>query len=380
VEVMAGRIENINTDVLLKCREQMGLSLSEVEKKVAKIAEFEKGHRKPTFKQLNILSELYKVPRWVFISERLPEKYQLDKSVPTFRQFSDSHTDAFRDHKVRSLTAKVDRLREMIIELHDDMDETLPVFDPPVISRSETPDYAAHKVRDWLKVKNERFDFSGWKELLEQKGVFVFMTSRYQGWAYIDKTLFRGLTIYHSILPTIIINDSDAKKAQSFTLFHELGHLLKKESAIDDWSEHLNSAEKWCDELAGNVLMPTDQIHSAGQNIGGLDDIKKIAKTFRVSPYACLVRLRQIQVIERKSYSNYREQLQEEYRKQQKKLKDSKGGPLRNRPREILNQYGNLYTRSVFQAYYNKEISLNKLCRLFGLKNPSYILELEGQI
>ena len=52
---MAGRVENINKDILRQSREQIGLSLSVVAKKVAKISDMEKGDEKPTFKQLDTL-------------------------------------------------------------------------------------------------------------------------------------------------------------------------------------------------------------------------------------------------------------------------------------------------------------------------------------
>ncbi|MBW2589805.1 MAG: ImmA/IrrE family metallo-endopeptidase [Deltaproteobacteria bacterium] len=377
---MAGRVENINKDILRQSREQIGLSLSIAAKKVAKIAVIEQGDQKPTFKQLDTLAELYKVPRWVFISDHLPEKYQFDKAIPAFRQLANSNADVFSDHKVRSLTARVDRFRKMIIELQEDMGEIVPVFNPPKVSKNAAPDHAAQQIRDWLKLSNDRHDFAGLKKMLEEKGIFIFMTSKYMGWSHIDKALFRGLTIYHSRLPIIIINDSDAKKAQSFTLFHELGHLLRKESTIDDWEDFLNEVEAWCNELAGNVLMPAEQILSAVDSIDDLDAVKDIAKSFQVSPYACLVRLRQMQIIDRDTYKDFEDQLKAEYRKLQKKLKESDGGPSRNRPREILNQYGRIYTTAIFQAYHNQEIGFHKLCRLFDLKNPSYALELEGYI
>lgn len=377
---MAGRVENINKDILRQSREQIGLSLSIVAKKVAKISAIEKGEQKPTFKQLDTLAEFYKVPRWVFISDQLPEKYQFDKAIPAFRQLTDSNADVFSDHKVRSLTARVDRFRKMIIELLEDMGEIVPVFNPPKVSKNAAPDHASKQVRDWLNLSHDSLAFAGLKEMLEGKGIFVFMTSKYKGWSHIDKLLFRGMTIYHSRLPIIIINDSDAKKAQSFTLFHELGHLLRKESTIDDWDDYHNTVEPWCDELAGNVLMPVEQILSAVDNIEDLDAVKDIAKRFQVSPYACLVRLRQMQIIDQNTYEDFEAKLKEEYRKLQKKLKESDGGPSRNRPREILNQYGRIYTTAIFQAYHNQEIGFHKLCRLFDLKNPSYALELEGYI
>ncbi|MDI6782031.1 MAG: ImmA/IrrE family metallo-endopeptidase [bacterium] len=379
---MAGRVENINKDILCQCREQIGLSLSEVEKKVTKIAEIECGDQKPTFRQIDILSELYKVPRWVFISEHLPEKYQFDKAVPAFRQFIDSNADVFSDHKVRSLTAKVERFREMITELHEDIDDIVPAFNPPKLIENVATDYAAKQVRNWLKLSDERYDFAEWKEKLEEKGIFIFMTSKYKGWSQIDKKLFRGLAMYHSGLPIIIINDSDAKKAQSFTLFHELGHLLRKESALDDWEEPLNPVEKWCNELAGNVLMPAEQFRAAVDNntIDDLDAVKRIAMDFHVSPYACLVRLRQMQFIDQNTYNEFDSLLRAEYIERQKEQKKSNDIFQRNRPKEILNQYGHIYTKAVFQAYHNQEIGLHNLCRLFELKNPSYALKLEGQI
>ena len=377
---MAGRVENINKDILRQCREQIGLSLPDVAKKVAKIAVIEQGDQKPTFKQIDTLADLYKVPRWVFISDHLPERYQFDKAIPAFRQLTDSNADVFSEHKVRSLTARVARFRELILELREDMGEPVTVFHPPELKRNATPDFVAQQVRDWLDITEESFEFSKWKEMLEEKNIFVFMTSKYMGWSHVDKALFRGLTIYHQKLPIIIINDSDAKKAQSFTLFHELGHLLRKESAIDDWSAYHQRVEKWCDELSGNVLMPAEQILSAVDNIDDLDAVKDIAKCFKVSPYACLVRLRQMMIIDQGAYLGFEAQLKAEYRRLQKKLKESDGGPARNRSQEVLKQYGHIYANALFQAYHNKEIGLHKLCQAFDLKRASYALEMGRQL
>ena len=377
---MTSRVENINKDILQQCREQIGLALFEVEKRIKTIAEIESGAQKPTFKQLDTLSELYKVPRWVFVSKQLPDKYQFDKAVPAFRQLANSNAGVFSDSKVRSLIAQVERFRDLILELLDDMDETIASFNPPELSDNTKPEDGAMLIRKWLGLSEEKLDFETWKKLLEEKGIFVFMTSKYKGWSHIDKMLLRGLAIYHSTLPIIIINDSDAKKAQSFTLFHELGHLLKKESAIDDWEYHDQNIENWCDKLAGNVLMPAKLFHTAVSSIDNLDTVKSIARNFKVSVYACLVRLRQLQIINKDIYEDYEVQLKDEYAKLQKKLKDTSGGPSRDRPQEVLNQYGHIYTNVLFQAYHNQEIGLHKLSKLFNLKKSSYILEMEKML
>jgi hypothetical protein len=150
------------------------------------------------------------MPRWAFISDRLPEEYHFSQTIPAFRQLAESNADVFRNSKVRTLTAKVEEFRRLILELHEDMGESVPAFSPPQISGDTAPDHAAQLVRAWLNLSSEHNDFAGWKKELEQKG--IFMTDKYKGWSHVDKTLFRGLTIFHAILPIIIINDSDAKK------------------------------------------------------------------------------------------------------------------------------------------------------------------------
>lgn len=376
---MAAQVENINPDILRQCREQIGLAYSDVEKRVKKIVSIEEGKQKPTFNQLNILAELYNVPRWVFISESLPEQYQFNKAVPSFRQFAHDRAELFSDHKVRSLTARIEELRTLILELRDDMREPVAQFAPPKIQNGDTPDTVAKVVRAWLGTE-ENLDFYQWKEKLEEKEIFIFLTSKYKGWSHIDKALFRGLAIYHTSLPIIIINDSDSKKAQSFTLFHELGHLLRRESAIDDWDDHNQKVERWCDELAGNILMPAKPFFAAAYNANDLEIIKQIAKEFKVSTYACLVRLRQLEIIDLTAYLEFEALLKEEYARIQKKLKESPGGPARNRPQEVLNQYGHIYARALFQAYHNQEISLHKLSQAFDLKRASYALEVDNKL
>lgn len=376
---MSQRVENINIGVLRQCREQMGFPLADIENKVKSIADIEEGQKKPTYRQLDILADFYKVPRWVFISDELPEKYQLTKSVPAFRQFSESNTDVFSIPKVRSLIAQVERFRELIIELRNDFYDPIDTFRRPISDISASPEHVAAQVRKWLSAEGN-FKFSEWKEKLEKQNIFVFMTSKYKSWSHVGKSLFRGLAVYHPILPVIIINDSDAKKAQSFTLFHELGHLLRKESFIDGGDNQDKAVERWCDQLAGNVLMPTDAFREVVGDINGFDDLKRIAGFFKVSPYACLVRLEQLEIIDQPVYLSFEKELKKQYKQQQKKLKENKGGPSRQRPAEVLNQYGRIYTNAIFQAYYNKEIGLHKLCTLFDIKQASHALKLETKL
>jgi Zn-dependent peptidase ImmA (M78 family) len=285
----------------------------------------------------------------------------------------------FSNYEVRKLTARIEKFRKLIIELREDMQEPVDKFSPPKIEDNASPKTIAKEVISWLK-EEKNLDFNQWKEKLEEKNIFVFLTSKYRGWSHIGKDLFRGLAIYHSCLPIIIINDSDIKKTQSLTLFHELGHLLRRESAIDDWDEHPKKVEKWCDELAGNILMPETLFSDDSYNAKDLRGIKKMAKEFNVSNYACLVRLRQLQIIDQTTYLKVEQELKKEYVRMQEKLKESQGGPARNRPQEVIDQYGHIYARALFQAYHNQEISLHKLSQAFDLKRASSVLEVYDKL
>ena len=367
---MPARVKNINPSVLKECREQMGWSTEDVEKKIRKIKEIEEGKLSPTFIQLDKLSDLYEVPAWVFISDSLPEQYQFKKAYPAFRKFADSDKEVFSNPEVRRLTTRIERLRELTLELREDMDEAIKPFAGP-FADSKDSFAAAKNVRNWLEV-DRALDFQEWREKLESKEIFVFMTSKYKGWSHVNRD-FRGMAIYRSPLPIIVINDSDAKKAQSFTLFHELAHLLLKKDGIDDWQ----TDEKWCNELAGNVLMPKDELSKViGRDIADLKEIKRIAKSFKVSLYACLVRLRVLGEISQDTYEKFEQELNKEYEEEQKKARERKGGATRNRPEEVLKQYGGIYTKSLFQAYYNKEIGLHRLCQAFDLNSTLHALKL----
>ncbi len=394
---MAAHVKNVNHGVLRQCREQMGLSIEQVQQKVKRIASFESGEHAPTFNQLDILAELYHVPRWVFIADSLPSEYQFN-NIPSFRHFAECKAEAFDVPAIRGLIIEVSQSRQLILDILEDMEEPLASFNPPVLPRTISAKAAAEEMREWCGL-DINTSFEERRKKLEEKGVFVFLTAKHRGWSHIESNVFRGLSIYHKTLPIIIINDRDAHKALSFTLFHELGHLLRKENALDAWDDRNQQEEKWCDEFSGNILMPEDEflkITSAIKNIDSTMDVKGIAKEFRVSEYACLVRLRQLDKIDHDLYEKLDSDRNDKYKLVQEKQKTSKvvpsiypeqeeqkaskGGPPRDRAKEVLRQYGRIYTQTLFQCYYDKEIGLHNLCKLLDIKRVSDVAKLESEL
>lgn len=377
------RVPNINHRILRQCREQIGLDIEEAQSKVTKtLGAIEEGKENPTFRQLEKLAELYRVPQWVFLRDSLPERYDFEPRILSFRRAGFNDPTSTDDHKIRVITVGVERFRELVLELRTDMGETIEPFSPPSLD-TDIP-RLARTVRGWLGHATGNHDFEQWKQTFEAKDIFVFLTGKYSGWSKVEASL-RGFSIHKETLPIIVINDSDAKAAQSFTLFHELGHLLHKESVIDaagaDDLSHLSQQkeEKWCNELAGEILMPKETFsreipEMTGQEKKDLGSMDRVAGKFKVSSYACAVRMFQLQEISQQQFSRTANWLNERY---ERTRQQGRHPVRRNIPREKFRQYGGIYSRAVVQAYRNQEIGLHKLCKLFGFKRAVHAKELE---
>ena len=367
----------LNLATLKQCREQMALSLQDVKKKVSSIEIIEQGNKRPTYKQLDMLADLYQVPRWVFIADDLPEEFCFTET-PVFRRFADS--SVFNNSRVRQLVTKVKHYRDLFIELRQDLGEPIEPFSKPIFKNIDQKTAIANSLRDWLSIPNKTYlEFAELKNRLEQKSLFIFLTSKYKGWSHIDRD-FRGMAVVDETMPIIIINDSDSKKAQSFTLIHELGHILRDDMGIDGEQSDDSPTEKWCDQLAGEFLMPASSPLWNTLSSNKLSEIKKFAQQFKVSPHACLVRLKQLRKIDQGTYNDHEDALREEYQALQEKLKQTPGGPSRNRSKEVQEQFGNAFVRTVLTSWHNQEITLHKVAKLFDLKRPQQVIELDQNL
>ena len=383
---MPDRVSNTNPAIFRQCRQQMALSQERVIKKtkVKRLKEIETGDIAPTFKQLEKLANLYCVPQWVFLRDQLPAEYNFNQSIPAFRKFA-QHERIFDNHAIRALVTHTEQLREMIMEFKEDEGEPLPPFSPPA-ENNNIPNLAL-SVRRWLGCGQKSYEFKKWRKFVEDAGVFVFLTSKYPHWSKVDSSLFRGFAIYKPVLPIIVINNSDAYKAQPFTLFHELAHLLRRESSADGSlsAEPDKQEELWCNRLASEVLMPEfsfaeymGKVRIVRDINADMDQIKQAANRFCVSSFACIVRMCQLGIISKSYYARLERHLYDEYKSlREKQRNEDEHKFFRNIAREKIQQYGDIYAKTVVQAYKDNEIGLHKLCKLFELKSASDAINLE---
>lgn len=102
-----------------------------------------------------------------------------------------------------------------------------------------------------------RFAFNSIRKKAEDAGIFVILKGNL-GSSYTDipVSTFRGLTISDPIAPFVIINPGDSYPARTFTLLHEMVHLLLGESRIikEDYGD--DPIEEFCNKVASHCLLP----------------------------------------------------------------------------------------------------------------------------
>ena len=125
--------------------------------------------------------------------------------------------------------------------------------------------------------------------------------------------IVRGFSIYEKTLPIIGINDEDRPPAKSFSLIHELVHLIKRESSACNVmynAQSTRSEEVFCNAVAGELLVPeetlsiviNDEKYKCPYTIG---NIEAIAGKFSVSKEVIIRRLLDCKYINDMEYAAY---------------------------------------------------------------------------
>jgi Zn-dependent peptidase ImmA (M78 family)/transcriptional regulator with XRE-family HTH domain len=123
--------------------------------------------------------------------------------------------------------------------------------------------------------------------LVMQRGIVGNNTKR-----RLDVNEFRGFVIADKFAPLVFINARDAKAAKNFTIIHELCHLWIGQSGISNpnlrsrSADEANAVERFCNQVAAEVLAPRVPLLRRWQRGSGIDDnIANLARYFRVSRY-----------------------------------------------------------------------------------------------
>ena len=99
-------------------------------------------------------------------------------------------------------------------------------------------------------------------------------------------------SVYFDVLPIILVNAKDAIVARSFTVLHELDHLLRGSSALCDvYGRRLPIVETRCNRFAAAVLMPAGNFLNHFRNADPAEAVGPLARRYKVFEEAAAIRL-----------------------------------------------------------------------------------------
>ncbi len=207
-----------------------------------------------TFAQLRTLAE-YLGRSVLFLLDPAPVDAERVHS-PQFRTLAGQKPELSR--RVRQLVQRAERQRAVYLDLLDDLDGAeRPRFDPPALPTD--PATAARIAREWLAL-GEVNTFASYRAAVENKGILVFRTNGYAGkWQIAKESPILGFALYDEVAPIIVVKKQDAEARQSFTLMHELAHvLMHRISSVDDKADlrATRGMEREANQFAAHLLVP----------------------------------------------------------------------------------------------------------------------------
>lgn len=203
--------------------------------------------------------------------------------------------------------------------------------------------------------------FNFWRAQLEARGYLIFQTT---GVPHRD---FRGLSIYHDVLPIILINGADSANGKTFSLIHEVAHIANRTSGICLMADQV-SAEALCNAFAAEFLMPAKEVARLLAEVLPGQRIVALASQFRVSELAAAIRLRRIGLLNDEQLLEFRARADAEWESNRALLQAKDGfAPLwTTRTRDL----GPTYLSAVFEALDSDRLNLLDASYLLHARTP----------
>lgn len=290
---MASTLAHVTPEVLRWARESVGYELDDaaarIKLKPDKLERAEQGQQKLTLRQAERAAEVYERPLAVLF---MPEPPTEEPQEAQFRRLPGAPEPPWPP-EMNLLARRVRERQEAAVELYEVLEQ-----DPPWVSVAQglaevgraLPEFARDLLDVGLDEQKEWRDPAGykglraWVDAIESLGVLVMQDGS------MPVETMRGFAAPHPFVPLIAVNTQDDARARVFTILHEFAHL---NSAAVKSSESV-ATEPWCDEFAGEVLMPYD---ATKKTLGGLSNrepleaIDALALRFGVTPMAAAVRV-----------------------------------------------------------------------------------------
>lgn len=344
-----------------------------------KLRKWESGEELPSIREAKDLAKIYKVPFACFFLSEIPAKKP--------KRYTDRRTKIGTDYGEMSyeLWDEISRIcsdRDTLLEYVDEE-----IYSPspiPMVKTTDSVERVATIIRDYLKLPvsfRYKKDYSGnsfnyFRDILERHGIIVAQISS------ISLSEMKGLSIYEDIFPIVAINNKDYEKAKTFSLFHEVAHLIRRSSSlclIDDDARN-DDEEKICDRIATEVLMNRAEFKRIAETVLSKEgewnsiSLMNLADKFGVSTVAAFRRLHDLSIISDKDYYEMYQDINDDFEANIKAIEAARVGkdiPFYFHVRYV-NRHGHLLPRMIVNAQSTGRITIGEACKIMNIKSKYY--------
>ncbi len=337
------------------------------------------GEAQPTLRQLEEFARLTHTAIGYFF---LPEPPALKLPVPDFR--------TLRDETLAKPSSDLLDTRYLCQQRQDWYRDYARLHGLPTLAfvgstRTQDPPHAvARRMRETLGLSTEaRRQLPTWADALRQliakaedAGVMVMASSVVgsNSRRKLDVGEFRGLALADDLAPLVFLNAADSKAAQMFTLAHELAHLWLGATGVSDTQAGQvpeQQTERWCNQVAAELLMPLQALRAAHQSDVPIpDEIQRLARGFKVSTLVALRRLFDAGFIDQAMlWQHYRE---EQERLRTLKERSSDGG---NFYRSLGARASKRFARAVVSSTLEGQTLFQDAFRMLGVRKSATFYE-----
>ncbi|MBL9065007.1 MAG: ImmA/IrrE family metallo-endopeptidase [Sphingopyxis sp.] len=261
----------VNPDILRWAREQAGLDLEAAARELgltgknatAHLEELEVGEKDPSRSQLANMARKYRRPLLTFFLEAPPK---LAERTHDYRMVVDPEPG---HENILGALVRENLTRQALVRTAlEDADEAAKrdfVGSLSMNQGSAAGVVALEKLLeidrdDYRRAKSTDDAFGVLRDAAERAGVFVVLQGNLGNYfSDIGPDVFRGLSLVDDVAPFIVINDKDARAAWSFTLLHEIVHILLGEGGISGYASGA-AIERFCDDVASLFLLDPGEL------------------------------------------------------------------------------------------------------------------------
>lgn len=341
---------NINHTILSWARETAELSVEDAAHKLGirdgkkmsaqeKLLAYENGTVAPSRSMLLKISKLYRRPLLTFYLNNPPRIGDRGEDFRTLPDNFENEENVYVDVLIRDIKACQSMVRETLI----DEDESISLDFVGKNTVDQGVQHVTQTLQETLNLDLDEFRsqssygdaFKLLRHAAEKIGVFVLLKGNLGSHhTNISIKAFRGFALSDDIAPFVVINDRDAKTAWTFTLLHELTHILLGQTGVSGaYAE--KQIEKFCNDVTSEFLLSTEEFKdfkisaSDFEELG--DQISQYAFSQKISSSHIAYRLFRRGDIDKKTWEQLRDFYHEKWNSQRDKEKaknrEQEGGP-----------------------------------------------------